>query len=220
MIISKLCLLFLICKGVTSFVRLPCLTNDSKDFEDSQKALTNLESYLGTTIKTLENDVEKSIKIMKNHLAILKTNINQKVKTLNNDLQMLQDDFKKVSWQKHNGHCYHYGTKKIPWFAAEKRCREIGGYLVKVDTEAENNWISSHRRKSDGYWIGLTDLQEGKWRWSYDQSVAILKPWVSGYGNKGTSMNCVSYNGSDSRWFDYLCHYPYYFICESNFCST
>ena len=58
MIISRLCLLFLICKGVVSFVRLPCLTNDSKDFEDSQKALTNLESYLGTTIKTLEKDVE------------------------------------------------------------------------------------------------------------------------------------------------------------------
>ena len=77
-------------------MRLPCLTNDSKDFEDSQKALINLESYLGTTIKTLENDVEKSIKIMKNHLAILKTNINQKIKTLNNDLQMLQDDFKRL----------------------------------------------------------------------------------------------------------------------------
>jgi hypothetical protein len=96
MIISRLCLLFLICKGVVSFVRLPCLTNDSKDFEDSQKALTNLESYLGTTIKTLENDVEKSIKIMKDHLAALQKNISQKIKTLNKDLQMLHDDFKRV----------------------------------------------------------------------------------------------------------------------------
>ena len=88
--------MFLICKGVVSFVRLPCLTNDSKDFEDSQKALTNLESYLGTTIKTLENDVEQSIKVMKDHLAALKKNINQKIKTLNKDLQMLQDDFKSL----------------------------------------------------------------------------------------------------------------------------
>jgi hypothetical protein len=79
-----------------SFVRLPCLTNDSKDFEDSQKALTNLKSYLGTTIKTLENDVEKSIKIMKDHLAALQKNISQKIKTLNKDLQMLHDDFKRV----------------------------------------------------------------------------------------------------------------------------
>ena len=74
MIISRFCLLFLICKGVVSFVRLPCLTNDSKDFEDAQKALTNQESYLETTFK----------------------NINQKIKTLNKDLQMLQDDFKSL----------------------------------------------------------------------------------------------------------------------------
>jgi hypothetical protein len=30
------------------------------------------------------------------------------------------------------------------------------------------------------YWIGLTDLQEGKWRWSYDQSDATYKKWYSG----------------------------------------
>ena len=96
MIISRLCLLFLICKEVVSFVRLPCLTNDSKDFEDSQKALTNLESYMGKTIKTLQIDVEKSIKVMKDHLATLKKNINQKIRTLNKDLQMLQDDFKSL----------------------------------------------------------------------------------------------------------------------------
>jgi hypothetical protein len=30
----------------------------------------------------------------------------------------------------------------------QKRCREIGGYLVKVDSEAENNWINSHKPTS------------------------------------------------------------------------
>ena len=30
----------------------------------------------------------------------------------------------------------------------QKRCREIGGYLVKVDNVAENNWISSQKPKS------------------------------------------------------------------------
>ena len=198
MIISRLWLLFLICKGVGSFVRLPCLTNESVDFEDSQKALTNLVSYLETTFN----------------------NIKQKIKTLNKDLQMLQDDFKKVTWKKYNGHCYHYGTKRVPWFAAEKRCRELGAYLVKVDNVAENNWIASQKPKnSNGFWIGLTDLQEGKWRWSYDQSHATFKTWYPGYGSKGTSMNCVSYWGNIPKWHDQYCHYPYYFICESNFCS-
>ena len=29
----------------------------------------------------------------------------------------------------------------------QKRCREIGGYLVKVDNDAENNWIASRKAK-------------------------------------------------------------------------
>ena len=189
--------MFLICKGVVSFVRLPCLTNESIDFEDSRKALTNLVSYLGTTFK----------------------NIKQKIKTLNKDLQMLQDDFKKVTWTKYNGHCYHFGTKTVPWFAADKKCRELGGYLVKVDADAENNWIASHKPTKAHYWIGLTDLQEGKWRWSYDQSDVTFSKWYPGYGNRGTSSNCVLHHAGETRWWDYHCHKSYNFICESNFCS-
>ena len=30
----------------------------------------------------------------------------------------------------------------------QKRCRELGGYLVKVDNVAENKWVSSHITKS------------------------------------------------------------------------
>ena len=200
-------------------MRLPCLTNDSKDFEDSQKALTNLESYLETTVKTLEKDVEQSIKVMKGHLTTLQKNINKKIKTLDNDLQMLQDDFKKVTWKKYNGHCYHFGTKAVPWFAAEKRCRELGAYFVKVDSDAENNWIHSQKPKNSYYWIGLTDLQEGKWRWSYDQSDDTYKKWYPGYGKRGTSVNCALYNSGDTKWLDYSCQTSCYFICESNFCS-
>jgi hypothetical protein len=62
------------------------------------------------------------------------------------------------------------------------------------------------------YWIGLTDLQEGKWRWSYDQSDVTFKKWYPGYGNKGTSMNCVLHHKGDTRWCDYYCHNSLYFI--------
>jgi hypothetical protein len=27
--------------------------------------------------------------------------------------------FTEVTWKKYNGHCYHFGTKTVPWFAAE-----------------------------------------------------------------------------------------------------
>ena len=27
--------------------------------------------------------------------------------------------FTEVTWTKYNGHCYHFGTKTVPWFAAD-----------------------------------------------------------------------------------------------------
>ncbi|OPL32849.1 hypothetical protein AM593_07084, partial [Mytilus galloprovincialis] len=38
-----------------------------------------------------------------------------------------------------------------------KRCHEIHGYLVKIDNETENQWITERARKKSGtYWIGLS----------------------------------------------------------------
>ncbi|CAC5406223.1 unnamed protein product [Mytilus coruscus] len=202
---------------------LPCLTNESeKDFDDSRKALTALETYLGSTVNTLESDVQKTLNTLKSHLGTLKSNVGSKVKRLDGDLKVLEDDFRKKKWLKYKGHCYYFAQEKHDWFTAERRCREIGGYIVKVNDSSENTWISDNKPiKNFYYWIGLTDLKEGDWRWTFDQSRATYKPWSGGFGAKGTTYNCVAYNYGSSNfrnWFDYICWQKYYYICESNFC--
>lgn len=68
--------------------------------------------------------------------------------------------------------------------------------------------------------MGLTDLKEGEYRWSYDQTLAKYKPWYSGYGSKGTGHNCgLMYAGKSYTWLDYPCTYKYVFVCESHFCK-
>ncbi|CAG2221996.1 unnamed protein product [Mytilus edulis] len=137
-------------------VYLPCLTNESKkDLDDSRTALTNLETYLGSTVNTIESDIQKTLNTLKSHLGTLKSNVGSKVKNLDGDLQVLMGDLEKKKWVKHNGHCYFYGNESLDWFSAEKNIH---------------------------YWIGLTDLKEGDWRWTFDQSRATYKPWLSGYG--------------------------------------
>ncbi|OPL33191.1 hypothetical protein AM593_10061, partial [Mytilus galloprovincialis] len=210
-----------ICKYAMS---LPCLTNESeKDFDDSRKALSALETYLGSTVNTLESDIQKTLNTLKSHLGTLKSNIGSKVKRLDGDLKVLEEDFRKKKWLKHNGHCYYYAHEKHDWFTAERRCREIGGYIVKVDNSSENTWISDNKpKKSAFYWIGLTDLKEGEWRWTFDQSYPTYKPWYSGYGSRGTSKNCVAYNYGSSAfrlWIDWSCSYKTYYICEK-LCNT
>ncbi|XP_071123017.1 perlucin-like protein [Mytilus edulis] len=198
---------------------LPCLTTGSKkDFDDSRKALTALKSYLDTTVNTLETDVQKTVATLKGHIK----NVDGKIKTLDNDLKMLESDFKARQWQKYNGHCYYFGTDMFDWFTSERKCREIGGYIVKIDDSSENSWVKSKRpKKNSGYWIGLTDLKEGQFRWSYDQSLMTYKNWYpsDGWGSKGQGSDCVLLNSNaNAYWLDYNCTLTYYYICESDFC--
>lgn len=71
------------------------------------------------------------------------------------------------------------------------------------------------------YWIGMTDLNEGQFRWSYDQSLMTYKNFYpsSGWGSKGSSSNCVALDNYTAHWLDYYCTKAQYYICESNFCK-
>ncbi|XP_071144045.1 perlucin-like protein [Mytilus edulis] len=209
MLVVTSILLVCICKYTMC---LPCLTNESKkSFNDTRKALTALETYIGETINTLESN-----------LGTLKSDVGSKIKNLNGKLNVLEDDFSKQRWLKYNGHCYYYANQNCDWFTAERRCREIGGYILKVDNSSENTWISDNKpNKNAFYWIGLTDLKEGDWRWTFDQSRPTYKPWQSGFGARGIVYNCGAYNYGSSYfrlWIDWDCSSNIYYICESNFC--
>ncbi|CAC5387122.1 unnamed protein product [Mytilus coruscus] len=232
-------LLLLISEDV---IGLPCLTNESKeDFDKSRKALTvvqsdivkvvntlesnhqhtitALESALKNTVTIMENNVKKTTDVLKNNLGTFKTTLNsmgQKIKKLDND-------FKETKWIKYDGHCYYYSPDASDWFTAERKCREIGGYLAKIDNDEEkNNMYSNANLKSYHYWIGLTDLKEGDFRWTYDQSKAKIKYWYPRYGSKGTGSNCVAaaYHDNKLKPLDANCASTNYrYICESNFYS-
>ncbi|XP_052088125.1 perlucin-like protein isoform X11 [Mytilus californianus] len=193
-----------------------CLSNESKeDFDKSRKALTDVQENIGKVLIKLENDNKKTLDMFKKSLNTM----GQKIKKLDTDFKVLGKDFRKTKWHKYNGHCYYYSPEAKDWFTAERKCREIGGYIVKIDDKEENSNIAVNKATSGHhYWIGLTDLKEGEWRWTYDQSKAEFTNWISGYGAKGTDSNCVLLHNGRADWFDNYCHYKSLYICESNFC--
>ncbi|XP_052089189.1 perlucin-like protein [Mytilus californianus] len=198
MFVVQSILLVVIIKAVCS---LTCLSNEAKeDFEKSRKAVSDVQDNIGKVINQLNT-------------------MSQKIKKLDTDFKALGKDLRKTKWHKYNGHCYYYGSDSTDWFTAERKCREISGYIAKIDDREENTNIAANRPHSGkDYWIGLTDLKEGIWRWTYDQSKAVFKTWQSGYGAKGIKSNCVMINGIKTVWVDYDCHYRAFYICESNFC--
>ncbi|VDI28989.1 Hypothetical predicted protein [Mytilus galloprovincialis] len=151
--------------------------------------------------------------------------MDQKLTSLESDFSWLGQNFTKSTELKghkyeYKGHCYYYSEDKINWFKAEYTCRQTGGYMVKFDEKTESDEISSNRpHKGDHYWIGLSDLKEGEYRWSYDQTKATFFPWEDGWGAKGTDKNCVMFNGGAARWVDYTCERAFYYICEVDYCK-
>ena len=75
------------------------------------------------------------------------------------------------------------------------------------------------------FWLGITDVINGDWRWIYDQTTLNYKFWyprrpysVSSGNSKHFNCGLMVYNYS-GKWKDYPCSYPKPYICESNFCK-
>ncbi|CAC5400132.1 unnamed protein product [Mytilus coruscus] len=152
MFFCNLCIFLFVCDTALSFIQLPCLTNESRDFSYAKQVLKELDTYM-------KSQIQQSRNILHN----LKYNAGQKIKKAENAL-----------------------------------------------TNGIDNSV---------FWIGLTDLYEGHFRWTFDQSKTTFTKWVSGYGSKGTSNNCVSYNSSNKpEWYDTTCYSSRSFICETNYC--
>ena len=75
------------------------------------------------------------------------------------------------------------------------------------------------------FWMGITDVVNGDWRWIYDQTAPNYKFWYPGLPASASharskNSNCgMMLNHSGGRWHDYSCSTILPYICESNFCK-
>lgn len=66
------------------------------------------------------------------------------------------------------GHRYEVFTDKLKWEEAKEACEKLGGHLVRIDSQEENDFIFDLINQTDyfgySYWIDLTDCRkEGEW---------------------------------------------------------
>ena len=124
-------------------------------------------------------------------------------------------------WQ---NHCYLYGTGKS-WGDAKATCQGFGGFLVTVDSEAENNYV-------DGLcggtcWLGLSDsAEEGVWTWHsgtpFNGALTFwrwLQPNNGGwFGNEDCGFMCqdCGWNQPSGLWEDGSCDDTRAYVCEKS----
>ncbi len=119
----------------------------------------------------------------------------------------------KVSYQ---GHSYMYVPGGYTWTEAKKLCEKMGGYLVTVTSEGENNFVYNLTNGTNT-WIGLNNAKKkSKYVWVTGERADYLKfgEHVNA-GYNGEEKYFGFYEDSGKEWNDYREDEPNMaFICE------
>jgi hypothetical protein len=116
-----------------------------------------------------------------------------------------------------NGHDYLLTPTEMSWQDAQSYARSLGGDLVTIRSQAENDWLMQtfwSARVSGSIWIGLTDEQiEGQWQWVSGEPVTFLNWYAGEPNNAPTSPTGEDYAvlyevPENGQWNDYPS--PYY----------
>jgi hypothetical protein len=109
-----------------------------------------------------------------------------------------------------SGKHYKLFTEQMSWHEARDQCKQMGGHLVIVKNESENNFVRSllDDARLGSAWLGATDEKvEGKWVW-VDGSEMTYANWNDGQPNNvhdGRDENYLIMVASRvGTWWDYL----------------
>ena len=66
------------------------------------------------------------------------------------------------AWQLWSGNCYYFSRRAASWLGARDQCRRLGGDLLSLLREAENNFTRDMAPvyiSHDRLWTGLNELE-------------------------------------------------------------
>ena len=116
----------------------------------------------------------------------------------------------------YNDHKYYIAQQWIRWTEAKEIAANLGGYLLTIDSEAENNWVKNNLGdyKWDTYWLGYSDAaEEGTFVWDNGSSSTYTN-WNNGEPNNSGDEDYATFYGYQGTWNDLGANDGRYFIIE------
>lgn len=106
----------------------------------------------------------------------------------------------------------------LSWQNAQRYCLSIGGHLVSINSEAENEQVKNLLKGvAMDAWIGARNVGEGmRFLW-VDGGELIFSDWHTGEPNNDNGVEeCASFrnSGTGRKWNDLSCDRHNAFICE------
>jgi len=130
------------------------------------------------------------------------------VATLNN---VLTDDRFHAN-HTYNGHTYLIiDSPALTWTEAQAQAQSVGGNLVTINDQAEQDWLMSTFNTQEMFWIGYSDAaQEGVWKWASGEDSTYTNWYDGNPDNWGEGENYAHLNfyvdsGADGsgHWNDF-----------------
>ena len=107
------------------------------------------------------------------------------------------------SYWAYNGHQYVVSDSTMTWAAAEAYAQSLGGHLVTINDQAEQDWLTNSFSAFGNVWTGFTDqATEGTWVWSSGQTAGYTN-WASGEPSSTDSTYDYAYMDSSGQWHAY-----------------
>ncbi|XP_045695672.1 C-type lectin domain family 4 member E isoform X1 [Phyllostomus hastatus] len=123
-------------------------------------------------------------------------------------------------WVHFQSSCYFFSTNTMTWSASVKNCSNMGGHLVVINTQEEQEFLFHEKPKKREFYIGLTDqVTDGQWKWvDGTPFMKSLSFWDVGEPNNlATVEDCVTIRDSSNprqNWNDVPCFFNLFRICE------
>lgn len=105
------------------------------------------------------------------------------------------------SFWSYEGHYYTLTPTARRWVDAEAYAQSLGGHLIAIDNQAEQQWARATFGQIGNFWIGLNNQAgTGTWVWA-DGKIPTYTNWQAGEPNQGS--HTVSYlDVSNGYWYD------------------
>lgn len=89
-----------------------------------------------------------------------------------------------VAWAENEGHRYELYEEILTWNEAKAKCEELGGHLVTITSQEEQDVIASLEQYTDQeyLWIGA-NKRDGEFRWVTDEPMSYTN-WKEGEPNE------------------------------------
>ena len=113
----------------------------------------------------------------------------------------------------YGGHTYVRTSSTLYWSDAEAFAESLGGHLVTIDDQAEQDFVYTTFGTND-LWIGMNDVdEEGTWGWSSGEAVNFTN-WYGTEPNSGDGYDYGYMHYGNGQWYDGHSSWAYVGIVE------